>query len=94
MSTPRASDEAEISKAIESMETAEDRAVLEGDTSKVNELWADGFTVNAPNNQIMRKPAILALMTTHRGCNILSSSVIARHCCRTATAWSRWATRS
>lgn len=67
MSTPQANDEAEISKTIESIEDQEDRAVLEGDIAKVNELWADGLTVNGPNNRIMRKPQILELMKTHTG---------------------------
>jgi hypothetical protein len=76
ISTTHAGDEAEISKTIESIEAEEDRAVLEGDTSKVNELWPDGFTVNAPNNQMIRKPAILALMKTHTG---LQYSKFERH---------------
>jgi len=67
MSAPQANDEAEISKTIASIEDQEDRAVLEGNIAKVDELWADGLTVNGPNNRIIRKPQILELMKTHTG---------------------------
>lgn len=40
----------------------ERRAVLERDVDTLHELWSDGFTVNAPSNQIMRRSAVFELI--------------------------------
>ncbi len=60
-------EENQIRKAIEAKEKEELRFVLEGDTAGATRDWADDLAVNAPNNQVMRKPGILELMRQHTG---------------------------
>jgi hypothetical protein len=55
-------EEEQIRKAIEAMEGEEILFVLEGNVAAADRDWADDLAVNAPNNQIMRKPGILELM--------------------------------
>lgn len=69
-------EENQIRKAIEAMEEEEIRFVLEGDTAGATRDWADDLAVNAPNNQVMRKPGILELMRQHTG---LQYSLAERH---------------
>jgi hypothetical protein len=58
-------EEDQIREAIEAMEREEIRFVLEGNVAAADRDWADDLAVNAPNNQIMRKPGILELMRQH-----------------------------
>ena len=55
-------EEDQIRRAIEAIEEEEIRSVLEGKVAAVARDWADDLAVNAPNNQVMRKPVILDLM--------------------------------
>ena len=39
---------------LEQLEQQECRAVLEGDLEKLEQLWAEDYVVNAPNNAVIR----------------------------------------
>jgi hypothetical protein len=78
--------EDEIRKAIEAMEEEELRFVLSGDVAGATRDWADDLSVNAPNHQVMRKPAILEPMRQHTGLQYSSAEphreamIIGRDC--------------
>ncbi len=69
-------EENQIRKAIETIEEEEPLLVLKGDEAALTRVWADDFTVNAPNNQVIRKPEILERMKQHTG---LQYSSFERH---------------
>jgi len=60
-------EENQIQKTIEAMEEGQVRFVLAGDETAATREWADDLAVNAPSNQVRRKPAILELMKQHTG---------------------------
>jgi hypothetical protein len=79
-------EEDQIRKAIEAMDEEEIRFVLEGNVAAADRDWADDLAVNAPNNQIMRKPGILELMRQHTALQYSSAErhreamIIRRNC--------------
>jgi hypothetical protein len=81
-----ADEEKQIRKAIEAIDDQEPVGVLKGDEAAQTHLWADDFTVNAPNNRIMGKAQILELMKQHTGLQYSSferhreATVIRRDC--------------
>jgi hypothetical protein len=66
-------EEDRIRKVIEAMEAEEIQLVLEGNMAAAGRDWASDLAVNAPNNQIMRKPGILELMSQQTGLQYLSA---------------------
>jgi hypothetical protein len=62
-------EENQIRKAIEAIEEENVRNVLKGDEAAAAhlwaDLWADDLILNAPNNQVLRKPQILERTKQH-----------------------------
>jgi hypothetical protein len=58
-------EENQIRKAIEAIEEENVRNVLKGDEAAAAHLWADDLILNAPNNQVLRKPQILERTKQH-----------------------------
>jgi hypothetical protein len=79
-------EEDQIRRAIDAIEEEEIRSLLEGNVAAVAHDWADDLAVNAPNNQVMRKPVILDLMRQHTGLQYSSAerhreaAIIRRNC--------------
>ncbi|HYL60164.1 MAG TPA: nuclear transport factor 2 family protein [Candidatus Acidoferrales bacterium] len=71
-----ADEEAQIRKAVETIDDEEPAGVLNGDLAAQTRFWDANLTVNAPNNQIVRHADILKRMEQHTG---LQYSVFERH---------------
>ncbi len=69
-------EEAQIRKAIETIEEQEIRNVLNGKAAAVALEMSDDLAVNAPNNRVLRKTDILELMKQQTG---LQYSLLERH---------------
>ena len=69
-------EENQIRKAIDTLEEEELSFVLKGDEMAATREWSEDLAVNAPSNQIRRKPEILKLMEQHTG---LQYSSFQRH---------------
>jgi hypothetical protein len=58
-------EENQIRKAIEAIEEENILNILKGDEAAAAHLWADDLILNAPNNQVLRKPQILERTKQH-----------------------------
>ena len=53
-SGPSAEQNVSVEEEIKQLDRAESEAVLWSDLTILDKLWADDFTVNAPNNQVVK----------------------------------------
>lgn len=53
-SGPSAEQNVSVEEEIKQLDRAESEAVLRSDLTILDKLWADDFTVNAPNNQVVK----------------------------------------
>jgi len=53
-SGPSAEQNVSVDEEIKQLDRAESEAVLRSDLTILDKLWADDFTVNAPNNQVVK----------------------------------------
>jgi ketosteroid isomerase-like protein len=61
MSAP---DQTTVEQTIREMEQAQLAAYLKADTAKLDELWADEFTLTVPNGAVLPKAGYLAMVKT------------------------------
>ena len=81
-----ADETAKIQRTVKTIDDEEPVGVLRGDDAAQTRIWALDLTVNAPNNQIMRRAQILSRMKQQTGLQYSSferhheATVIRRSC--------------